>query len=50
MFGTIVLTLHMHDGGLLADWPFGKVSINTLVALQGVVLKASMILVISQGN
>jgi hypothetical protein len=50
MFGTIVLTLRIHDGGALADWSFPIISINALVAVQGVVLKASMILVVSQGK
>lgn len=49
MLGTIVTTLQIHNRTPLADWPY-PISINALVSLQGVVLKALMILVVSQGK
>lgn len=44
----MVATLRPHDGQILPDWPF-KISINSLLAIYGAILKSSILFVVSSG-
>lgn len=45
----IVITLAIHDGRFLPQWPFG-ISVNALVSVFAVILKGSMMLPVSEGE
>jgi branched-subunit amino acid transport protein len=49
MFAALIATLRIYDGRVLQDWPF-SISINALVAVQMVIMKTSMILVVASGT
>lgn len=44
----IVITLAIHDGRPLPEWPFG-ISVNALVSVFAVILKGSMMLPVGEG-
>lgn len=45
----IMITLAIHDGRPLPQWPFG-ISVNALVSVFAVILKGSMMLPVSEGD
>lgn len=47
-FTAIVMTLAIHDGQTLPDWPF-DISVNALVSIFAVILKGAMMIPVAQG-
>ena len=45
----IIITLYSHNGRPLPDWPFG-ISVNALVSVFAVILKVTMLVVVTEGR